>query len=31
MATQSKWNPFQDFLDFLDTEKENRVPTWLFI
>ena len=24
MATQRKWHPYQDFLDILDTVKENR-------
>ena len=27
MATQHKWHPYQDFLDILDTVKENRFFT----
>ena len=27
MATQRKWHPYHDFLDFLNTVKENRFST----
>ena len=28
MATQRKWHPYQDFLDILDTVKENWFSTY---
>ena len=31
MATQRKWHPYQDFLDILDTVKENQLFTYFFI
>ena len=31
MVTQRKWHPYQDFLDVLDTVKENQISTLLFI
>ena len=27
MATQREWHSYQDFLDFLDIVKENRIST----
>ena len=30
MATQRKWHPYQDFLDILDTVKENFLLNSLF-
>ena len=31
MAMQRKWQPYQDFLDILDTVKENRNSTFLYL